>query len=264
MKKFSPVFAAALLCACTQGGTQPPSQTSTTAAPATATSVVRKALAANGITISGTLNAPAGYTGYVAQYQGRTLPVYALPDGHHLVLGTLFDLDGHNLTTTAMKGAQRDAFGEAQWQSLQSASWVAEGNPQAKRIVYTFVDTRCPYCHHLWKRSQPWLEKGNVQVRNILVGVIRAESLPEAAAILDADDPTAAWTENERNYGHNPPPKQNSSTAAIEKVRANTELMTRLGFTGTPSLIWKDGKGQIHTLRGLPRDPQALAAVFED
>lgn len=130
---------------------------------------------------------------------------------------------------------------------------MAEGNPRAKRTVYTFVDTRCPYCHQLWQQSQPWLKKGDVQIRNILVAVITPESLPEA--ILDANDPAQAWNQNEKNFGKNPAPGRNSSVAAVKKVNVNTALMGRLGFMGTPAIIWKDAQGQIHVLQGLPRDP---------
>jgi thiol:disulfide interchange protein DsbG len=270
MKTVFVLIATLLVSACAPAGTSaaqpsaapPAASASAAAAPAPAASVVQRALAANGVAITGSLEAPAGFEGFVAQYQGRELPVYALPDGKHIVIGSLLDLDGHDLTGPALAKVTSSSLGEAQWKALEGSNWVAEGDPHAKRIVYVFVDTRCPYCHHLWQASQPFLKKGGVQVRNILVGVIKAESLPEAAHILAARDPTAAWVRNESNFGKNPTPSNAAPAAAVDKVRANAELMQELGFMGTPGIVWKDAQGKIQVLQGMPRDNAGLDAVF--
>ncbi len=268
MKTLLPILAALLISACAQADAPaappPSSPASTEARPAPAASVVQRALARDGVTVTGSLEAPAGYHGYVARYQGRELPVYLLPDGKHIAIGTLLDLEGRDLTTPAMQKLANPSFGDAQWKALGSSNWVQEGNPDAGRIVYVFVDTRCPYCHHLWQAYQPWLKDGKVQVRNILVGVIAPESLPEAANILAASDPSAAWNRNEKNFGHNPTPKDDAPAADVDKVRANTRLMQQLGFMGTPGIIWKDAKGHIHTLQGMPRDRADIEAIFSD
>lgn len=277
MKMLLQVIAALLLSACAQAspdslqtsGSGTPNSSastariSTTGQPAPAASIVQRALAANGVEISGSLDAPTGFEGFVARYQGRELPVYALPDGRHIVIGTLLDLEGRDLTGPQMQKLAGSGLGEAQWQALASATWFAEGNPDAKRIVYAFEDTRCPYCHRLWKATQPLLKKGNVQIRTILVGVIAPESLPEAASILDAKDPAAAWNKNEEDFGKNPAPGD-ASQASLAKVRANTALMQKLGFMGTPSIVWKDAEGRIRATQGMPRDQQSLEAIFQD
>lgn len=269
MKSLLPMLAALLLSACAQAdapAVPPPTsaQQSPAESPAPSASVVQRALATNGVEITGSLEAPAGFEGFVASYQGRELPVYVLPDGKHIVIGSLFDLGGHDLTSPAMQKVAGNSPGDAQWKALESSSWFAEGNPQAKRIVYVFEDTRCPFCHQLWQKSQPYLKKGKLQVRTILVGVIAPESLPEAANILDSKDPAAAWNKNEAHFGKNPPPANNASAASIAKVRANTALMQRLGIMGTPGVAWKDTQGRIHVSQGMPRDQQALETIFGD
>lgn len=270
MKTFLALITTLLVSACAPASTPaahssaapPAASASAAAAPAPAASVVQRALATNGVEITGSLEAPAGFEGFVAQYQGRELPVYALPDGKHIVIGSLLDLDGHDLTGPALAKVTSSSLGEAQWKALEASNWVAEGDPHAKRIVYVFVDTRCPYCQHLWQASQPFLKKGGVQVRNILVAVIRPESLPEAAGILAAKDPAAAWQHNEANFGKNAAPTGKPPAAAVDKVRANTELMQTLGFMGTPGIVWKDAQGKIQVLQGMPRDNAGLDAVF--
>lgn len=270
MKSVLALIATLLVSACAPAGTPashasaPTASSSTAAAPAPAASVVQRALAANGVEVTGSLEAPAGFEGFIAQYQGRELPVYALPDGKHIVIGSLLDLDGHDLTGPALAKATGNSLGEAQWKALEASHWVAEGDPHAQRIVYVFVDTRCPYCHQLWQASQPFLKKGGVQVRNILVAVIRPESLPEAAAILASKDPAAAWQRSEENFGKHAAPTGNPPAAAVDKVRANTGLLQTLGLVGTPGIVWKDAQGNIHVLQGMPRDSAGLDAVFAD
>lgn len=275
MKILLALLAAISLSACAQTSSPPASSRPAASAAASAATrtpnadahpadaaEVQRALGKTGLEITGTLEAPAGYNGFLARYQGRELPIYALPDGQHIVVGSLFDLSGQDLTRPQMEKLASSSFTEAQWKQLESAHWLVEGNPKAKRIVYVFVDTRCPFCHHLWQASQPFLKKGNVQIRDILVGVIAPESLPEGAGILASKDPTAAWNRNEENFGKNPEPSHDVPADAVAKIRSNTQLMQQLGFMGTPSIIWKDDAGKIHTLQGMPRDKDGVAAIF--
>lgn len=225
---------------------------------------VEKALAATGLKLTRQLDAPAGYQGFVGTYRGQSLPVYVTPDGKHVIIGTLYDMQGNDLTEPAMQKVADAAFGPTQWSMLEKATWVSEGNPKARRVVYAFVDTRCPYCEEFWKASQQWLAKGQVQVRNILVAVVTPQSLPEAAAIVDSHDPTSAWQANERNFGK---PSQASgddkpSSAAFQKILANNRLMDLLGLHGTPAVLYKDNAGKIHVLRGMPRNRGVLRDVF--
>ena len=50
-----------------------------------------RALAGKGVTIKGTLAAPAGFKGYLGDYRGQPMPVSLLPDGSHVLIGTLLD-----------------------------------------------------------------------------------------------------------------------------------------------------------------------------
>lgn len=233
--------------------------------PAVSSSTVRQALADTGLTIAGPLKAPEGYHGFVGVFKGRKLPIYVMPDGKHIVIGSMYDLDGHDLTSPAMRQAADASFGEAQWKALGKATWFSNGNADAGRVVYAFMDTECPYCHQLWEASQPWIQGGKVDFRIIPVAVISPKSLPYGAAVLAADDPSQAWQENEKHFGEQgASPDGKPSTAAIKKLRANNQLMMKLGFYGTPGVVYKDSDGHIHTLRGMPRTSEQLKAIYED
>jgi thiol:disulfide interchange protein DsbG len=80
---------------------------------------------------------------------------------------------------------------------MEKASWILDGKKEAPVIVYVFADPFCPYCKQFWQQARPWVESGKVQLRTLLVGVIKPESPATAAAILAAKDPAKPG-----DYGH--------------------------------------------------------------
>ncbi len=220
-----------------------------------------KALGAQGINVQSSMDAPAGYKGYMATYRGHPIPVYLLPDGKHVVVGTLFDAQGNDLTQSALAAA-KPGLGQSAWARLGKATWIAEGPADAKRIVYVFTDTECPFCHKLWQAIQPDLRQGHVQVRYILVAVIKQESLPRAATILDATDPKAAFRRHESDFGHSPIQLEKPvADATRKKLAANTQLMSKMGIQGTPGIVYKDARGRVKMLQGMPPGPR-VQAIF--
>lgn len=223
-----------------------------------------QALASKGITVKGSLPGPAGFKGYVGDYQGQPVPMYLLPDGKHVVIGTLLDAQGNDLTQQPMQAATAPSLDEATWAALGKANWIAEGASAPKRIVYVFTDTECPYCHKLWLATQPLLAGGNVQVRHIMVAVIAPQSLNRAAAILDASDPKAALHQHENTFGHSTiKPLANVSTATEKRIDANIALMDKVGAQGTPATVYKDADGKVRMAAGMLPDAQ-LKAIFAD
>jgi thiol:disulfide interchange protein DsbG len=212
-----------------------------------------QALVGKGIAIQGPLSAPPGFTGFVGEYDGRKMPIYVLPDGKHMVIGTLFDETATDLTQAPLQEATTPVLDASLWAELAKASWIAEGSVKPKRIVYVFTDTECPYCHRLWQATQPLLAGGDVQVRHIIVAVIAPASLGRAAAILDAASPAQALHQHESAFGHSPiKPESAVPAATAKRIKANIDLMARLGIHGTPATIYKSPAGKIFSLQGLP------------
>jgi thiol:disulfide interchange protein DsbG len=221
-----------------------------------------QALASKGITIKGQLKAPDGIRGYVGDYHGRSMPIYLLPDGKHVVIGTLFDDAGNDLTQAPLQAATTPVLDASTWTELGKASWIAEGATKPKRIVYVVTDTECPYCHKLWVATQPLLAGGDVQVRHIVVAVISPNSLGRAAAIFDAKDPQAAMHRHEVNFGHSPiQPESPVTPATAKRIEANNALMQRLGVSGTPATFYKDAEGKIRQIDGMMPSEQ-IKVVF--
>lgn len=236
-----------LLCTAAQAGNLPPPV---------------QALVDRGITIVGAMPAPAGFKGYVGEFADQKTPVYLLPDGRHTTVGVLYDEHGKDLTNAAFRAAIAQRPDPALWDYLGDATWVAEGATEPERVVYVFTDTECPYCHRLWLTLQPWLKRGKVQVRDVIVAVIAPESLGRGVAVLTSNDPATAWHTHESAFGHSPvKPLASVDPQMRAKIEANQSLMTRFGAFGTPAIVYRDGSGRIRMELGLP-DQATLQAIF--
>ncbi|MGH8053973.1 MAG: thiol:disulfide interchange protein DsbG [Stenotrophomonas sp.] len=226
-----------------------------TAKPADANEpAVVKTLRSQGVEFMGTFETPIGLTGYAGVAGQRPLAVYVSKDGQYAVVGTLVNAKGEDASADKLKELVSGPMGAQAWTKVEASHWVADGKADAPRIIYAFSDPNCPYCNHFWQAAQPWVESGKVQIREILVGVIREDSANKAAAILGAKSPEAALLENERNFakgGIKP-----LATVPVEvqaQLRANEALMLELGFQGTPGILFKDADGTVQMRSGMPQ-----------
>lgn len=218
-----------------------------------------QALANEGVKIVGSFEAPNGLTGYAATYHGQPVTVYVTPDGQHAVIGTMIDAQGHDLSAAPLKRLVSGPKYQKAWQRLKDSTWVADGSNNAPRVIYMFTDANCPYCHKLWKAARPWVKAGKLQIRHVLVGILRPSSLPKAAAILSSDDPGAALARDERNYdagGVKPMSRVPADVAA--KIKANNQLMKSLGLVATPAIFYRDARGQIAVKQGVPQGQELI------
>lgn len=200
--------------------------------------------------------APLGLTGYAVRIQGRLTAVYVSPDGQQLFLGQIVNAAGSNLTAQQLAAYTPQLDPKVIWKRLEQAGWVREGPENAKQVIYSFTDPNCPYCHKLWLQTQRYHDAG-LQIRHVLVGVIKPNSLPKAAAILQAADPAKAFVEHQQHYDEggiaalaNPDPK------IVTRIRQNNALMDDLGISGTPAVVYRDGEGKIQIMDGLPADTE--------
>jgi thiol:disulfide interchange protein DsbG len=151
---------------------------------------------------------------------------------------------------------------KALWGKLEAASWVRDGSPKAPRTVYVITDPNCHWCHRFWEASRPWVKAGQVQVRHLLVGIVRPDSARKVAAILGAKDPAAAIEQNEVAFARGGIPPAFAVSKAVEQVlESNLQLMRELGFQGTPALIYQNSSGAVERVRGFPRSGRLDAVM---
>jgi thiol:disulfide interchange protein DsbG len=212
-----------------------------------------QALIAQGVQVEAQFPAPGGMTGYAARYQGQPLALYLTADGKQVIVGTMLDAAGENLSAGQLDEYLPEPDFDKAWPLLEQTAWVREGAADAKRIVYVFSDPNCPYCNAFWQATQPYIGK-DLQVRHIMVGILSESSRAKAAAILAAKNPAAALAQHERTHSSGGiAPLENIPAAIQQKLASNVELMRELGAHGTPAIFYKDREGKVRGITGMPQ-----------
>jgi thiol:disulfide interchange protein DsbG len=221
-----------------------------------------KALEAKGAIIKGGFDAPGGLKGYAAQYQNQGMALYLTADGKHVLAGNLFDEKGEDLSQAPLQKLVYEPMTKAMWNQMQSSTWIADGSNTAPKVIYLFSDANCPYCNLFWEQARPWVKSGKVQLRHIMVGIIREDSAAKAAALLTDKNPELALEKHEAAGKGSSLKALSSIPKDIQtKLDANMKLMEDMGLSATPSIFYKDEDGNVQQQQGAPR-PGALAKMM--
>ncbi len=252
--------------ACTQASESQPALPSATTArqplaqtPASRTQrpPVLAAVEARGFEVLGEFDAPSGLHGYAGLAGQQPLAVYVTADGQYALVGTLLDAKGEDAGAAALQRLVAGPISKRTWDQLQRSRWVADGKSDAPRVVYVFTDPYCPYCNRFWEAARPWVDSGKVQLRHVMVGVIRPDSANKAAAILTAASPSEAMARDERKHATGGIASVATVPADVRAdLDANETLMTQLGFQGTPGIVFRDAKGFVQRRSGMPPDAE--------
>lgn len=221
-----------------------------------------KAIEKQGITIIKSFDAPGGMKGYLGKYQDMGVTIYVTPDGKQAISGYMYDEKGTNLSEQLIQKEVYGPQGRELWQQMEKAHWILDGKKDAPRVVYVFADPFCPYCKQFWQQARPWVESGKVQLRTLMVGVIKPESPATAAAILTSADPSKTWHDYEQSGGKlkldvpaTIPPAQ------LEILSNNQKLMDSLGANATPAIYYLNSDNMLQQVVGLP-DAENLKAMM--
>lgn len=212
-----------------------------------------KALEAKGVEVIGTFDAPGGLSGYAGMIEQQPLAIYLTADGKQAIVGSMIDAEGVDLSQEPLNRLVSKPMTEKVWKLLEGSNWIADGAKGAPRVIYTFTDPNCPYCNKFWKDARPWVKAGKVQVRHVIVAVLGPTSPGKAAALLSAQDPQAALTQHEQQHGSGGiKPLAQVSPKARAQLDANQMLMQQLGFSATPTILYRDGDGNLKNMQGAP------------
>ncbi|ROL84460.1 thiol:disulfide interchange protein DsbG [Pseudomonas chlororaphis] len=221
-----------------------------------------KKIEAKGAKIVGSFDAPDGLKGYAAQYQNRGMALYLTPDGKHVLLGNLYDADGKDLSAEPLQKLVYAPMAKAVWAKMEKSHWIADGKADAPRVIYLFSDPNCPYCNMFWEQARPWVNAGKVQLRHIMVGIIREDSPGKSAALLAAKDPQQALQDHEKaGKGSSLKPLAKIPAEVQAKLDANMALMDELELSATPAIFYMDDKGELQQQQGAPA-PDKLGKIF--
>ena len=221
-----------------------------------------KQIEAKGAKIIGKFDAPSGLTGYAAQYQNRGMALYLTADGNSVIAGNLYDAQGNDLSTQPLEKLVYAPMAKQVWAKMENSSWIQDGDKNAPRTVYLFSDPNCPYCNMFWEQARPWVESGKVQLRHIMVGIIREDSPAKSAALLAAKDPQQALHEHEQAGKASKLKPLTKIPADVQaKLDANAQLMTDLDVSATPAIFYLDEQGNLQQQQGAP-SPDKLVKIL--
>ncbi|VFT06006.1 disulfide isomerase/thiol-disulfide oxidase [Pseudomonas aeruginosa] len=179
-----------------------------------------------GARILGSFDAPDGLRGYAAEYQNQGMALYLTPDGKHVLTGHLFDAQGKDLSREPLERLVYAPLAKEMWQKMEQSAWIADGRADAPRVVYLFSDPNCPYCTMFWEQARPWVDAGKVQLRHIMVGIIREDSEAKSAALLASKDPQKALHDHEQaGKASTLKPLAKIPAAVRKQLAGNMELM---------------------------------------
>lgn len=113
------------------------------------------------------------------------------------------------------------------------------GSTMSVRTVYVFFDPQCPHCTVLWDAARPL--KSQAKFVWIPVGLLNASSTPQGAALLAAQDPSAAMDAHEASMKEKTGGITATGNLDAQKsaVEANTKLMNRFQFGSVPTIVAK-------------------------
>lgn len=221
-----------------------------------------KAIEKQGITIIKPFDAPAGMKGYLGKYQDMGVAIYVTPDGKHAISGYMYDEKGQNLSEQLFQKEIYTPAGQEMWKRMEKSAWLLDGKKDAPVILYVFADPFCPYCKQFWQQARPWVDAGKVQLRTLLVGVIKPESPDTAAAILATKNPAKTWHDYEQSGGKLKLTLPATPAAdAMRTLNENQKLMDDLGANVTPAIYYMNKEGQLQQVVGLP-DAQKLKVMM--
>lgn len=221
-----------------------------------------KALEAKGAMIKGSFDAPGGLKGYAAEYEKQAMALYLTPDGKHVLAGNLFDEKGQDLSEAPLQKLVYEPLSKEMWTQLEASNWIADGAKTAPNVIYLFSDANCPYCNMFWEQARPWVASGKVQLRHIMVGIIREDSAAKAATLMADANPEAALQRHEQAGKASTLKAMTTIPKAIQtKIDANMKLMEALGLSATPAIFYKDAQGHLQQQQGAPR-PETLAKMM--
>lgn len=240
----------------------------------------------NKATIIKTFKAPKNLIGFVIKGQdNKPSIIYVDKEGGYLFLGTLVNNQGKDLTTqdqakyiqpsktisklprASTPLPSRPSTATATTPPISTATpnlliaaqknthWFEQGNPKAPHQMYVIAEPNCSACHYFYESVKPYIAKGLLKIRWIMVAFLKPSSFGKVAAIISAKTPATAFDNNEAKFNVKAEsggitPLTSATTAVEQDIISNLKFMKKHQFNSTPILIFKNTSGKIRVLKG--------------
>lgn len=125
--------------------------------------------------------------GWLGKYQDMGVTIYLTPDGKHAISGYMYDENGNNLSEQLFQKSstrRQDRRCGRRWPAPTGCRMAIRTPPSC---CMSLPIPSAPTVNSSGSSPAP-VEAGKVQIRTLLVGVIKPESPATAAAILATRD----------------------------------------------------------------------------
>jgi thiol:disulfide interchange protein DsbG len=193
--------------------------------------------------------------------------VYTDPTGTYIINpGTTYNQAGQTLQQIAFTRYIQSKVAENALQTITQTHYITEGQDAAPHKLWIVVDPNCIFCHKTYEDLQPLITDGVVQVRWIVIGMLKPSSEGKAAAILSAPNPLSAFKQNEHTFIARTEeggitPLENPSESTLKALKANQEFALSLVNVGTPIFLFNGADHLPRLQEGYPGSPQATQAL---
>lgn len=125
------------------------------------------------------------------------------------------------------------------------AHYMTQGPLMSSKEVFIFFDPQCPHCANLYLAFEEI--QNQVKIHWIPVGALGPVSEKAGAEMLASSEPLIELKKHAIlvSSGKRLSPGNSPGKEALDKVKANTELFTRLGIQSVPAILTTDSNGKF-------------------
>lgn len=153
--------------------------------------------------------------------------IYLGEDGQHMFVGSMIRLkDQKNLTKDLVLGQN-----SIDWKQLPLKDAIKTVKGNGRHVLAVFSDPNCPYC----KQLEPELDKLKDVTIYTFIYPLKPQSIVVSRQVWCAPNQSYSW---KKLIEQGVKPTVASCTNPIDR---NLELGKKLGFNGTPTLIFANG-----------------------
>lgn len=197
-----------------------------------------------------------GLTGYIINSAQNGNQVIYGEDGY-LFVGHLISPKGADLTDDYRERYTPKPDFRAVVSKLDGAGHLISEGRAGAPLIYVFADPNCSICYRFYKMAEPLVSSGRLQLRWVMVAFLESSSAAKATAILSARDPRGALHADEDRFDtvHEAggiAPARTQAKVLQDVLQAHLSAMDSIGGIGTPTLLYRDERGQWATIVGLP------------
>lgn len=153
--------------------------------------------------------------------------IYVGEDGQHMFVGSMIRLkDQKNLTKDLVLGQN-----SIDWNQLPLKDAIKTVKGSGQHVLAVFSDPNCPYC----KQLEPELDKLKDVTIYTFIYPLKPQSIVVSRQVWCAPNQSYSWKKLIQQ-GVKP-----TVASCANPIDRNLELGKRLGFNGTPTLIFANG-----------------------